>query len=162
MFPDQIFEAEAISVSSGVSDQPMSSQETLLGAQNRAKNAREALTDADYWVGIEGGLEEQDNELVSFSWIVILSGEKQGRAKTASYSMPTPLTKLVKAGKELGEAVDTVFGESNSKQKNGAVGLLTGNVVDRTSLYEQAVILALLPFLKPSYTTTRTKTNNIL
>jgi non-canonical (house-cleaning) NTP pyrophosphatase len=53
---------------------------------------------------------------------------------------------LIRQGKELGEADDLVFNRSNSKQDNGAVGLLTGNVIDRAQLYEQAVILALAPF----------------
>ena len=53
---------------------------------------------------------------------------------------------LVEQGLELGDADDLVFGESNSKQQNGAVGLLTDNVETRTSLYEQAVVLALIPF----------------
>jgi non-canonical (house-cleaning) NTP pyrophosphatase len=43
-------------------------------------------------------------------------------------------------------ADDIVFSCSNSKQDNGAVGLLTDNVIDRAQLYEQAVILALIPF----------------
>ena len=47
---------------------------------------------------------------------------------------------------ELGEADDIVFGQSNSKQKSGAVGLLTGDIIDRKSLYEEAVVLALIPF----------------
>jgi non-canonical (house-cleaning) NTP pyrophosphatase len=50
---------------------------------------------------------------------------------------------------ELGEADDLVFGRSNSKQDNGAIGLLTGDVIDRAQLYEQAVILALVPFKNP-------------
>jgi non-canonical (house-cleaning) NTP pyrophosphatase len=50
---------------------------------------------------------------------------------------------------ELGEADDVYFGLSNSKQANGAVGLLTGNVLTRASFYEQAVIFALIPFKNP-------------
>jgi non-canonical (house-cleaning) NTP pyrophosphatase len=53
---------------------------------------------------------------------------------------------LIKEGKELGEADDIVFQKENSKQKTGAVGLLTGNVLDRTSYYKEAIILALIPF----------------
>ncbi|MEA2092741.1 MAG: DUF84 family protein, partial [Patescibacteria group bacterium] len=49
-------------------------------------------------------------------------------------------------GKELGEADDIVFQRNNSKQENGAVGILTGDVVDRTKCYTEAVILALIPF----------------
>jgi non-canonical (house-cleaning) NTP pyrophosphatase len=55
----------------------------------------------------------------------------------------------VRQGMELGDADDAVFGRSNSKQANGAVGILTGNVIDRAELYEQAVVLALIPFKNP-------------
>lgn len=47
---------------------------------------------------------------------------------------------------ELGNADDLVFGCKNSKQKDGAVGLLTENAIDRTALYEQGVIMAFIPF----------------
>jgi non-canonical (house-cleaning) NTP pyrophosphatase len=46
----------------------------------------------------------------------------------------------------LGEADDLVFGRSNSKQANGAVGLLTDDAVTRTTYYVPAVIFALIPF----------------
>ncbi len=39
-----------------------------------------------------------------------------------------------------------MFGRTNSKQKEGAVGLLTCGVVDRMRLYEQSVVLALITF----------------
>jgi len=55
----------------------------------------------------------------------------------------------VNSGLELGEADDLVFGQANSKQKNGAIGLLTNDVLNRTTLYEQAVIMALIPFKNP-------------
>jgi len=42
-----------------------------------------------------------------------------------------------------------VFGKENSKQTYGAVGLLTGDVIDRTRFYEDAVVLALIPFRNP-------------
>jgi non-canonical (house-cleaning) NTP pyrophosphatase len=47
---------------------------------------------------------------------------------------------------ELGAADDLYFGRSNSKQANGAIGLLTGDVLDRVRYYEQAVIMAFIPF----------------
>jgi non-canonical (house-cleaning) NTP pyrophosphatase len=52
-------------------------------------------------------------------------------------------------GRELGDADDIVFGKTNSKQENGAIGILTGDVVDRAQLYEHAVILALVRFKNP-------------
>ena len=55
----------------------------------------------------------------------------------------------MRQGLELGQADDIVFGRSNSKQANGAVGILTDDVIDRAQLYEPAVIFALIPFKNP-------------
>jgi inosine/xanthosine triphosphatase len=146
MFPAETFTAEGISVPSGVSDQPMSDDETLQGALNRASNARAAHPTADYWVGIEGGCEEKHGELWTFAWVVILRGEVIGKARTGAFMLPHEVATLVRSGVELGIADDRVFGRSNSKQSNGAVGLLTADLIDRQRYYEHAVILALIPF----------------
>jgi non-canonical (house-cleaning) NTP pyrophosphatase len=86
--------------------------------------------------------------LQSFAWIVVIDSEKGriGKARTAAYYQPEEVAKLVRGGMELGHADDLVFGRSNSKQGNGNVGLLTGDVMNRESYYVQAVILALIPF----------------
>lgn len=146
MFPNEKFEFEGIAVPSGVSDQPMTRIETLQGAKNRADNAATARPDADFWVGVEGGIEKFEGEGEAFAWIFIRSSEQTGRAETGSFFLPEKVMSLIESGMELGDADDLVFGQSNSKQKNGAVGLLTGNVIDRTGLYVPAVIMALIPF----------------
>jgi inosine/xanthosine triphosphatase len=146
MFPQEHFTLRSIIVASGVSDQPCSSDETLLGALQRAEAARQADATADYWVGIEGGVESHGEELAAFAWIAILSRQQCGKARTGTFYLPPAVTALVRQGKELGEADDIVFQKSNSKQQNGAIGILTGDVIDRAQLYEQAVILALVPF----------------
>jgi len=152
MFPGETFQAEGVSAPSGVSDQPMGDEETLQGALNRAGSARRLAPDADYWVGIEGGCHEMDGDLLTFAWIVVMSGERTGRARTGTFSLPVEVARLVREGVELGEADDRVFRRSNSKQGNGAVGLLTRDVIDRTGYYEHAVILALVPFRNPDLT----------
>ena len=149
MFPDQDFQIQGIGVASGVSDQPMTDQASRKGAIIRAENAREALPEADYWVGLEGGCETLDADLVAFAWIVVISRQGKGSARTAQFRLPREVQRLVESGLELGDADDRVFGRTNSKQKSGAVGLLTSDVVTRTTLYEQAVILALILFKNP-------------
>ena len=146
MFPSEKFSFEGVSVPSDVEDQPMGNETTFLGAMNRARNAKNLLQEADYWVGIEGGIEKSGDEMSAFAWIVIRSADKTGKARTGTFYLPRKVAALIEAGKELGEADDIVFGHTNSKQKNGAVGILTGNIIDRTSLYAQAVVLALIPF----------------
>jgi non-canonical (house-cleaning) NTP pyrophosphatase len=93
---------------------------------------------------VEGGCEIQEGELVAFAWIVLLSEDRMSQGRTAAFRLPPEVQKLVEGGMELGDADDQIFGESNSKQQNGAVGLLTENTVTRTTLYEQAVIMALI------------------
>lgn len=146
MFADEAFEARGIAVVSGVSDQPMSDAETLQGARNRVTAAREALPEADYWIGLEGGVADTAAGLEAFAWIVVSDGARTGKSRTATFTLPEETARLIRQGVELGHADDQVFGRSNSKQKTGSVGILTGDVIDRTAYYAQAVVLALIPF----------------
>ncbi len=136
-------------VSSGVSAQPLTDAETLEGARNRALLARNAFPEALFWAGIEGGIQPQSGGLEAFAWIVILSAEKWGESRTATFRLPEQVAKLIDEGYELGAANDLVFGGQNTKQKTGAVGLLTKDIVTRSQLYTQAVQLALIPFGNP-------------
>jgi non-canonical (house-cleaning) NTP pyrophosphatase len=82
--------------------------------------------------------------------VVVLSpAGMAGKGRTGTFFLPPAVAALIQQGKELGEADDIVFAQSNSKQKNGAIGILTGDVIDRAALYEPAVIMALLPFKNP-------------
>lgn len=147
MFPDEKFAIEGASVPSGVSEQPKTDNETFRGARNRANNAQEEKPNADFWVGIEGGVEEKNLDMEAFAWVVIKSSDnKFGKGKTGTIFLPPKITQLIKRGKELGVATDIVFKRTNSKQGDGTVGLLTDNVVDRTKYYIQAVVIALIPF----------------
>ena len=147
IFPEIEIECTGLSVPSNVSDQPMSDKETLLGAENRVLNAYQLSDSADYYVGIEGGIEQINNEMMAFAWIVISSHELTGKSKTSTFFLPPKISALIASGKELGEADDIVFGLQNSKQQNGAVGILTQNIMTRESYYTEAVVLALIPFM---------------
>jgi inosine/xanthosine triphosphatase len=142
-------EVEGVETGSGVADQPMTEQETLEGARYRASEAMKKLPGADFWVGIEGGVQPMDQRLSTFAWMVVISNANCGEARTATFMLPGKVAKLVEDGLELGVANDRVFNKTNSKQNNGAAGLLTHNHIDRKELYRQAVILALIPFINP-------------
>lgn len=152
VFPDASIEIIGVEAASEVSKQPMSDEDTLQGASNRAKKARLAKPEADFWFGLEGGLSElPDGSLASFAWVVALGKEKQGEARTAAYILPDRVSALVCAGMELGEADDLVFGKTNTKQTSGGVGLLTNELIDRAEFYAMAVKLALIPFIQDSF-----------
>ncbi|MCY4060750.1 MAG: inosine/xanthosine triphosphatase [Chloroflexi bacterium] len=132
MFPGHGFEVAGASVPSGVPDQPMSIRQTQAGARNRAENARQAQPESDYWVGIEGGIEDSPLGMTCFARVHVLGRDgKTGLGQTAVFYLPREVAELVRGGLELGHADDLVFGRDNSKQANGAIGLLTDDLVDR-------------------------------
>ncbi len=149
MFPESRLDLQMVSVPSGVSDQPRSDGETLLGATQRARNAQIESPETDCWVGIEGGVEDSEWGMMAFAWVVVITNGQLGRGRTGAFFLPGRVAELVRQGKELGEADDIVFGRENSKQNEGAIGLLTKGAMDRQELYEHAVVLALVGLRNP-------------
>lgn len=145
MYPDIDFIFKGVSVPSGVSNQPLGEKETLRGARNRVNNLSK-LNQAGYFIGIEGGSKRVGKGMETFAWVVIKSENKISKSRTSSFFLPKKIIQLINQGIELGEADDIVFHRKNSKQSNGAIGILTNDVITRTSYYEQAVIMALIPF----------------
>jgi len=153
-FPGASIGYTATEAESGVSDQPLSDEETRRGAQNRAAKARQSHPDLDYWVGLEGGIETFGDQLMTFAWMAVLDKEgKLGTARTVSLPLPPAVRKLIDEGMELGEANDQVFSTVNSKHEGGAFGLLTGGRYTREGVYTEALVLALLPFVNELYQT---------
>ncbi|CAH0541102.1 inosine/xanthosine triphosphatase [Vibrio marisflavi] len=142
VFPHQEFNFEGIKVASEVADQPMTNTETKQGALNRIRNAKKISGSADYFVGIEAGIDSG----VTFAWMVIESATIRGESRSASLMLPPVVLEKLKTANELGDVMDDVFGTENIKQKGGAISLLTNNLLTRSSVYHQALILALIPF----------------
>jgi inosine/xanthosine triphosphatase len=179
-FPGATIEVQGASSPSGVSDQPMGDEETRKGAFNRAAGAAAAASASalasssdvggvDFAVGLEGGCAEEDidlpaagtpaaaatrrRDLTCFAWMAVLEVDtgKWGCARTASFALPPAVAALVRGGMELGLADDAVFKRTNSKQEDGAVGLLTKGTITRTLYYEHAIVLALIPWIRPQH-----------
>ncbi|EOV0918604.1 inosine/xanthosine triphosphatase [Vibrio parahaemolyticus] len=146
-FPQQSFEFVGISVPSEVADQPMTNEETHRGALNRVKNTKVEMPTADFYVGLEAGIEGN----VTFAWMVIESDTHRGESRSASLMLPPEVLAQLADANELGDVMDKVFGTENIKQKGGAISLLTQNQLTRSSVYHQALILALIPFTNPDH-----------
>ncbi|RYU68325.1 non-canonical purine NTP phosphatase [Aliivibrio finisterrensis] len=145
VFPDSVFNFIGVSVDSGVPDQPMSCIDTKQGAINRVNNAKIQHPNAEYYVGLEAGIEGNS----TFAWMIIDNTKQVGESRSSSLPLPPAVITAVNQGKELGDVMDEQFNTDNIKQKGGAIGLLTNNLLTRSSVYQQALILALIPFLHP-------------
>src|SRR3989344_98141 len=144
-------EVVGIEVSSGVPTQPINNQ-TYEGARNRALAlqdlAGEKYPEAQYFVGIEGGIEETYSRWFSFGLICVI--DRKGResiGKSPHFSLPSQIIQKLLAGQELGEVMDHHTGQQNTKQKMGTVGILTQGKMDRKELYLHGLTMALIPFV---------------
>jgi inosine/xanthosine triphosphatase len=140
-----------VDINSKVSDQPVN-DETFEGAKNRAiglieKNRSENLQ-AEYFVGIEGGITEIYSRWFAFGCMCVANNEgKTGFGTSAHFELPQKVVSELLNGKELGDVMDKIQNESNTKQKQGAIGFFTNGIMNRSELYVPGLITALIPFL---------------
>jgi inosine/xanthosine triphosphatase len=140
---------DGLAVASGVSEQPIGDAETIRGATQRARAALEA-TGADLAVGLEGGVVEESGAMRTCAWASVVARDgRVGVGGSLAMSLPPRVAALVRAGVELGHAMDRITGANDTKRGAGAVGILTAGLVDRQRAYEALVTYALAPFLSP-------------
>jgi inosine/xanthosine triphosphatase len=144
-------EVEGIEALSGVPAQPVG-DETFTGAENRAQallslNAEGALG-AEFCVGLEGGIAQYHTRWFAFGAICVADTTgRLGFGVSPLFELPSGVVDDLLGGYELGHVMDRLAGEHNTKQRGGAVGILTGGRITRRELYAQGVAMALIPFL---------------
>ncbi|ADP10097.1 MULTISPECIES: inosine/xanthosine triphosphatase [Erwinia] len=138
---------EGVEVDSGVAAQPISNTETRTGARQRVMNARQVRPEADFWVAIEAGIEDD----TAFAWMVVENQKLRGESRSASFTLPAIVMKGIHQGRELGDEMARLTGIDNIKHKGGAIGAFTAGHLTRSSVYHQALILALCPFHNDIY-----------
>ncbi|MFT6992421.1 MAG: inosine/xanthosine triphosphatase [Paraglaciecola sp.] len=141
-------ECTDINAPSSVSDQPMTSEETRLGAINRVKYCQQH-TQADYYVAIEGGVDQFEFGPATFAFVAIANQEHMSVGRSCNLPLPPVVYQALENGEELGHVMDRLFNTDNIKQKGGAIGLLTNGLATRESVYRQATLLAMAPFIHP-------------
>lgn len=147
VWPNIQFDIIGVEVSSGISDQPMSSDEAIRGAETRARNAL-AQSGADYGVGMEGGFQRIGNHGFSMGWMVVVDRNGSVGIGSSLHTLTPPqMAALLEQGMELGAVDDKMFGRTNSKQDEGFIGLMTNGLITRTTAYRDGVIAALSRFL---------------
>lgn len=153
VFSEEKLELEIKKVDSGVSEQPKSSEESLRGARNRAKKA---LVGADFGVGLEGGVYEEEidgkNKLFSCAWCVVRDRDgREGYGGGLRFELPGEIVKKIREGGELGPVMDEVLGREEVKKQEGMVGVLSKGIVTRKEAYKRLVEYALIRFVSKEW-----------
>ncbi|MBT0724212.1 inosine/xanthosine triphosphatase [Rosenbergiella sp. S61] len=147
VFHDKHIEVEGVDVESGVSPQPLTDSETWQGANHRLSSARKYYPDATLWIAIEAGIDKNQ----AFAWIIAETKNQRSESRSASFMLPDSLVTALQEGAELGPLMSTLTGIENIKHKGGAIGAITSGLLTRSSVYQQAIILALSPLIHPFY-----------
>ncbi len=137
----------ALVVPSGIPGQPLGDEETRRGAANRAHAARVAAR-ADWGVGIEGGILTNEFGTMTCAWCAIEDRAGHvGIGGSSNMLLPDTVVARVKAGVELGQAMDEFAKTKDVKHRMGAIGVMTKGLSDRQRAYEFIVKMAVVRFL---------------
>ncbi len=157
--PHPCFEIVGVDVPSGVRHTPLSREEMMTGARQRAvallSLARGRSESWRYFVGLEGGLDvlydRGTRRVFLQNWACIMDASgRESYGQSGAIALPKPLAiRVVDEGVELSEAIDAYVGSHGIRDAQGAWGVLTGNLITRKDAFRVAVINALAPLWVP-------------
>lgn len=134
-----------------VRNMPLNDDEAITGAMNRAKHSLEQCQ-ADYGVGIEGGVHETSHGMFLNAWAAVINKQgKVGLGCTSRILLPEVVANEIRKGRELGPVMDKLTGKKDVKKHEGTSGLLTKGMVKRSESFEQAIINAFMKFLNNKF-----------
>lgn len=147
-YPD-FLNAQVVSknISSGVSHQPKSLEETVDGAMKRAKNSFDGC---DYSVGLESGLmkvPETKTGYMDVTACAIYDGKNFHLGLSSAFEYPIKVTKYVlEKDAELSDAFRDLGFTKKQKigEEEGIISVLTNGRLNRKEYTKQAIMTALI------------------
>jgi inosine/xanthosine triphosphatase len=165
------FEVVGVEVESGVGHTPLSPQESMRGARQRAESllqlARQRREPWRYFIGLEGGLDVVHQEsgesgdgsdsaktgapgsrrIFLESWAYVSDGERGHFGRSGGIEVPAVLAhEVLDVGVELSVAIDRFAGAIGIRDAQGAWGVLSSNLITRQEAFRVAVVAAFAPF----------------
>jgi len=155
IFPGARWEIVGEEVSSGVRHTPLSKEEIMQGAKNRAESLMRLAAERNaawkFFVGLEGGLDVVEKNARRWvfleNWAYVTDGTQGAFGGSGAVMMPEPLVRrVVDEGEELGGAIDDFAGGRGIRDAEGAWGVLTRGRITRQEAFRVAVVNAFAPF----------------
>ncbi len=148
VFPS--YRVEGAACPSGVREQPLSLDETIKGAVNRAKGV---FRNCEYSVGIEDGISpvrETVSGYMNFCCCAVYDGSRIYLGLGPAFEYPPEFTrKVVQEGITISEAFTPVSGKPDIGYEEGIIGWLTGGRINRKDYTKQAIEMARIQIDNP-------------
>ncbi len=145
----------------GIPDMPLTMDELLRGARERAFFVYDHLN-AEGWpptyaIGMEGGVyklisETQQETAVLQSWVFAYNGKQGYYACSPAISLPPAIVKpLFEEHKELAPVIDQLSGKKDVRSNEGTFGVLSRGLITRSDSFRMAITNAIIPFFNQQY-----------
>ena len=168
--PDAQFDVSGFAVDSGVGHTPLSSAESMRGARQRTEALIQMASAKgqvfQYFVGLEGGLEVMESRETHVvhgketdlggsggrrvfleSWAYISDGSLGHFGRSGGIELPPALAhEVLHKGVDLASAIDKFAGMAGIRDKQGAWGVLSNNLITRREAFRVALVAAFAPF----------------
>jgi inosine/xanthosine triphosphatase len=139
---------------SDIPEQPLSEEEGIQGAINRANNGRVKYLDADYFIGMEGYVDTTKYGMFLAGAVAIIDNSgKCGIGMSAKMLLPVSIQKRIDSGEELGPLIKELMNdtENSIRQYDGTNGFLSKGLYNRVDEFRNAAECALTRFQSPEY-----------
>jgi non-canonical (house-cleaning) NTP pyrophosphatase len=151
-FKDLDFEIISEKASSWISDMPLTMDENMKWAENRAKNLIKEWIEADFYIWMEWGTTIIDNIAYLFGVVYIFDWKEGHFGVSNMLPCPEIIKKwLYEQGKELWPYMDEISGLTEVKNNEWAFALLSDDMLLRSEQFVIAFKSAICPFYNKYY-----------
>jgi inosine/xanthosine triphosphatase len=148
-----------LSTQTTIPDMPLSQEQMIEGAIQRAHFAFKQVAGLDFALGLEGGTfpvlsPGLNGEVQTFlqNWVFAFDGQRGFLGSSPALPLPASIVNaLYREGRELAEVIDAFSGKEDVRSNEGAFGILTRQLLTRSASFELAVINAMVPFFNKAY-----------
>lgn len=144
---------QGFEVESGISDQPITDEESIQGAINRAKGALDQLSDARFGVGLEGNTVTILGKMYLHGWVAIIErgNNVPGIGHSSGLELPENLKRGIENGQELGPLLQGMLNDDDNviRHTQGTNGILSAGLYTREQEFIDATTVALARFVSP-------------
>jgi len=149
----------SIETDSGIRAQPLTDEEAIKGAINRAKQAMIKVrssysVDADYAVGLEGTVHSNRYGMFLHGWVAIIDKEHNiGLGQSGSIQLPKGIESRINSGEELGPIMQELMKDDKNtiRHNEGTNGILTNGLYTRVKEFKDATRCALAKFVSSEW-----------
>ncbi len=151
LFPGTEFEIVSVDADSD-GPEPVGEEATLNQILTSIQKISDLQPGASFYVGMEGGVRETKLGMEEIAFVIVKDQSGQiAVSSSVSFPISENVAEKVRKGVPFADAVDQIHHTKDIKNNKGFIGLLTGNIIDKKSLYFQPTVVCFSKLIKSDW-----------